>query len=391
MSVKPCRKKNIIYLDNNGTTKLCKESIKAMNNWLDSCSNPSTGSILGIKAKQMIDNARKYIKKHCGDNDCKVIFTSGASESNCFIIRSIIDKYKGKKVPTIITSAIEHKSILSLCKDLQDEKRIKLVIVNPDKYGHINPIDVEKKIKENKCIKLVSIMAANNEIGTINSIKKIGLIAHKYKIPFHTDAVQIFGKYLMNMKKNNIDALSMSFHKLQGPMGIGMLVVGDNIELKSQISGSQQYNLRGGTENVPAIAGAVASIKKTFNNRDRKNKKLLRMRNYLIKELQKNKIKFVLLGSKTNPLPNTVCISLQYENFCNVKLKKYLNKKGVIVSIGSACNTKSKKASHVLTAIKASKKIKRGVLRISMGDSNTKSDLDVFIKELSIHITKQYS
>lgn len=388
ISVKPCRK-NVIYLDNNGTTKLCKESVKAMNEWLESRSNPSTSSILGIKSKEMIDNARNYIKNHCGDKDCKVIFTSGASESNCLIIRSIVDKCN--KIPVIITSAIEHKSILSLCESLQKEKRIKLVVVKPDKYGHISPTDVEKAIKENKCVKLVSIMAANNEIGTINNIKEIGRISHKHGIPFHTDAVQIFGKYHMNMKKNNIDALSMSFHKLQGPMGIGMLVIGKDIDLKSQISGTQQYSMRGGTENVPAIAGAVASIKKTFTNRDRKNNKLMKLREHLIKQLSENDIKFILLGSPNNPLPNTVCISLQYDNFCNVKLKNYLNKKGIIVSIGSACNTKSKKASHVLNAIKASKKIKRGVMRISMGDDSKKSDLDTFVKELKCHIRQNYS
>lgn len=425
-TVTPC-KVDVIYLDNNGTTKLCKEGKDAMMMWLESRANPSSDSIIAKKSKELMKCARNYMAKHCGMacSNCTVVFTSGASESNCFILRSVVDAYEkhtGKK-PHIITSATEHKSIIQCCNNLKDNGKISVTYIEPNAYGCISPDLVKKAITSNTA--LISIMAANNELGCINDIRKIGEISRSHKVPFHTDAVQLFGKYKMLMTKNKIDALSMSFHKLYGPMGLGMLVISNDLingyGLKGQISGTQQNGLRGGTENVPAVAAAVASVKHTFTNRDSKNKKMYlqkkrilygleqaiplgKYKNYF-SEKKPTRNEFLILGpecnnSYKNPnvLPNTILLSFVknvsfegegYIPFCNVDLKKCLNRKKIIISVGSACSTSSKKSSHILYSIKAPERIRQGVIRISLSDDTTNKEIDIFTKELISCIKKQ--
>lgn len=408
----------MIYLDNNGTTKLCKEGKNEMMKWLDVCSNPSSGSAIAVKTKKAIDHARKYILTHCGTNDSEysVIFNSGASESNSFILRSISDAYKihTNKIPHIITSTIEHNSILDCCKSLEDNKRAVITYIQPNAYGCISPASIAAAIKDNTA--LVTIMHANNEIGSINNIKRIGEVANSRNIPFHTDAVQTFGKYRIKVKEHNIDALSMSFHKLYGPMGLGMLIIKNDLitgyDLKSQISGTQQSNLRGGTENVPAILSAVVCMKCVFRDRDNKNRLLLAKKIKIIdgisahirlgeyKSYFNNQLptvnEFIVLGpdhKEYNSLPNTLLLSFVKNTpgppFCNGKLKKALDKKKIIVSIGSACATANPNASHVLTAIKAPLRIKQGVIRISMSDSSTDKEINTFINTIVPLANKQ--
>lgn len=425
-TVTPC-KASIIYLDNNGTTKLCKEAKHAMIKWLESRANPSSDSIIAKKSKELMECAQKYVLNHCSVNSSKymVIFTSGASESNCFILRAVVDSYKqhtGKK-PHIITSATEHKSIIQCCNSLRDSGYASITYIEPNAYGCISPDLVKKAITPQTA--LISVMAANNEIGCINDIKAIGEVAHNNKIPFHTDAVQLFSKYKIPLVKNNVDALSMSFHKLYGPMGLGMLIISNELingyGLKGQISGTQQKKLRGGTENVPAIAGAVAAIKFTFMDRDEKNKKMYLLKKHIIHELEKalpqgtyksyfskNKPKrneFLVLGPKSNGsyktpnvLPNTLMLCFiknksypkeVYKPFCNVDLKKGLSRKNIITSIGSACSTSSTKASHVLYSIKAPEIVRQGVIRVSISDNTTKKEIDTFVKELILCLKKQ--
>ena len=418
---------NVIYLDNNGTTKLCKDGKDAMVTWLESRANPSSDSIIAQKSKDLMTCARKYMATHCGAVYSKysVVFTSGASESNCFILRSVVESYKKHtdKKPHIITSATEHKSIIQCCNNLKNNGKASITYIEPNAYGCISPELVKKAITSSTA--LISIMAANNELGCINDIKKIGEIASSHKIPFHTDAVQLFGKYKIPMAKNNIDALSMSFHKLYGPMGLGMLIISnyliDGYGLKGQISGTQQKELRGGTENVPAVAAAIASVKHTFTNRDAKNKKMYLQKKQILFELEKaiprgkyknyfeknkpTRNEFVVLGPECNNsykypniLPNTLLISfvknVQFEGeehrpFCNVDLKKCLDKKNIIISIGSACSTSSKKASHVLYSIKTPEILRQGVVRLSLSDDNTSTEITKFTKELILCIKKQ--
>lgn len=423
-NVIPC-KANVIYLDNNGTTKLCKAGKDAMVTWLESRSNPSADSIISKNSKDLMDCARSYMVKHCEAIPSKytVIFTSGASESNCFILRSVVDAYKKhkKEKPHIITSATEHKSIIQCCNSLQADGNASITYIEPNAYGCISPELIRRAITPNTA--LISIMAANNELGCINDVRKIGEIAHENRLPFHTDAVQLFGKYKLPITKSNIDALSMSYHKLYGPMGLGMLIISNDLingyGIKSQISGTQQNELRGGTENVPAIAAAVASMKHTFNNRDSKNKKMFKQKKKIIAKLENaiprglyknyfaekkpDRNEFIVMGpecngdyKKPNVLPNTILLAFvknehsgkEHKPFCNVDLKKCLNKKNIIVSIGSACATADKKASHVLFSIKAPEVIRQGIVRVSLSDDTTDSEIDTFIKEL-VHCVKK--
>ena len=410
--------KNIIYLDNNATTKLCKSSKNKIIEWLCCCSNPSSDSKLSLKTKCMIENTKKYILKHNNiKDDYTIVFTSGASESNCMILKSITESYKRHKdkIPHIILSSIEHKSILQCAELLRSDGLITITLIEPNAYGYISYKDIEESIKENTA--LISVMYANNEIGSINDIKKIGNIAHKYSIPFHTDAVQAYGKYKIDIPGCNIDVLSMSFHKLYGPMGLGMLIINKQLllgyQIKGQISGTQQTELRGGTENVPAIAGVIPAMKDTFTNRNIKNDKMLKQKNKIIKGIEVSIIKgeyktyfgsmfpthneFIVLGNidiSIDTLPNTLLLSFIKNSkipFCNINLKKRLNSKNIIISVGSACSTKDPDASHVLVAIKAPLIIKQGIIRISLSDNTTDKEIDLFIKELIKSVLIQFN
>lgn len=398
---------NIIYLDANGTTKQNKSSIEATIHWMKSCSNPSTNNILSKSSRKLIEDSKAYILKHCGVNpkNYTVLFTSGGTESNCITIRSIVSEYglTHKCKPHVIISAIEHNSIIDCCNQLLCNKEIELTMIKPNLCGIINPTHIEKAIKNNTC--LISVMYANNEIGSINPIESIGKIAKKHKIPFHSDSVQVFGKYKINMNKLHIDILTASFHKLYCPLGIGLLIINNHLiqscKFKGLINGSQQYGLRGGTESVQLIGGSIAGMKETFTNRINKNKNLLIMRNYILDQLekyfkislyiQKKKSDIVVFGSniKGEYLENTILLSIVSNKFCNVNFKKDLESYGVIISIGSACQTSSKKASHVIKSLKVSDEIRRGVLRISLGDNNTIKELDKFILIFLLCLNKQ--
>jgi len=415
----------IIYLDNNSTTLICEPAIKTYKKWIE-CYNPATNSSVSQPAKNMIEKSKEYILNHCSTSSkkYKVIFTSGATESNCLILRSVAESYKRltNNKPHIITSSIEHSSVLDCCSSLLNNDQIELDIIQPNIYGCILPEMIESVIKQNTC--LISIMYANNEIGSINNVYEIGKIAHQNKIPMHSDCVQIFGKFPIDLNKLKLDAVSISFHKFYGPKGIGALIVNNDLiegyKLEAQINGHQQNGLRGGTENVPAIASAIEALKWTFKKRKEKNNKLLKMRNFILDELnkkipckdymsymtenfpnaiqnsnltlyqdtnQKNNIEIVILGPpKDKPsyfIPNTILLSIvknKDDNFCNLLFKKTLDKNGIIVGVGSACLSDLSKASYVLDAIQAPSIIKKGIIRISLGDCNTIEELQKFIK-----------
>ncbi len=240
----------------------------------------------------MIKHARSYILRHCGVNEEShyVLFTSGATESNCLILRSTAEAYKKERgvIPHIIVSATEHHSVLECLHIMKEHDLVEYTELPVSPEGSIKPRQVEEAIQPNTC--LISIMYANNELGTINNIKAIGSVAHKNGVPMHTDAVQLFGKMRILIDATNVDAISASFHKLFGPKGIGLLIISkslvDGYQLHSQIAGSQQNGLRGGTENVPGIASALASLQWVFKQREKMNKHLLAMRQYVIDKLE---------------------------------------------------------------------------------------------------------
>jgi cysteine desulfurase len=413
---------NSIYLDNNATTIICDPARKAHNDWLG-CYNASSDSKVSKPVKAAIEKVTDEILAHCETSIAShtLLFTSGGTESNCFIIRASVKAYKKKLLeknninkPHVIISAIEHHSIMSCVEDLLENGDIELSIVKPTIYGNILAEDVEAEIKSNTC--LISVMFANNEIPIINSISEIGKIAHKHNIPMHSDCVQVFGKFKIDMKKHNIDAVSASSHKFYGPKGMGLLIINNELiegyNIKAEINGSQQKHLRGGTENVPGIISTAVALKYAFVNRKEKNKKLFGLRNLLLDKLrkiyifntfenyltnqEKNNLELVSLGPPDDTpdfiLMNTVLLAVVKNKgrpFCNIELKQYLDKKNIIISIGSACLTTSDKASHVLTAISAPPVVKRGVLRISFGDNNCSKDIDELIVELVNGIKKQ--
>lgn len=410
----------MLYLDNNATTIMPEEVVRAMIEWTNK-GNPSASYRTAEESRAHMKEFRKYIAKTCGftsyepdetysdmSNVYQIIFTSGASESNNTIIRSVTTSYRfhGKKVPHIVTSSIEHKSLLDCVKQLARLGLIELTLLQPDALGFINPDKVAQAIKPNTC--LISIMSANNETGAINNIRRIGEIAHSKQVPFHTDAVQTFGKFLLDPIKSSVDAFSVSFHKLHGPTGIGLLVIKkqfiDGFKLLPEICGSQNCGFRGGTENMPAIAASYAATKYTWSNRVQKNEKLAKMkrsfiallarkmptqtyREYLEKP-SKHPVQVVIISTtEAVYLPNTILMSVIKRTgkpFCNVDLKKCLADNSVIVSIGSACNTASSKASHVLTEMKISDVMKRGTIRVSLGDDNTPDQMtkavDILVK-----------
>jgi cysteine desulfurase len=439
-------KHNEIYLDNNSHTFICDKAKEALIKWAKYY-NPSSDNKYAKESKAVIDRAIKFMHEQCGTSSDthKIIFTSGASESNSTILRSTAYAMKdlaNKMIkPYIISSAIEHHNIIQTLDDLKKQGMCEVVYIKPNIYGSINPSDVEHEInvikKSGGVVILITIMYANNETGAINNIPKIGEIAMKNSIPLHTDAVQVFGKFQINIPKNNISALSASFHKLYGPGGIGLLIISNSLiedyELSSIISGTQQSGLRGGTENVPAIAASMEAMKYAFNNRTQKNQKLLHMKKRILDKLaihypfgnlidyvldnhnekapleevkingskigggaesktdleivEHKPIELVIVGppiERTNScIPNTILLAVaknKGDAFCNVIFKHMLEKHNVIVSIASACLTSSPKASHVLTAMDLPTVIKKGVIRISLGDTNTDEECDRFVE-----------
>ncbi|QYB17709.1 cysteine desulfurase IscS [Pacmanvirus S19] len=428
----------MIYFDNNATTIMPTEVKKAMLEWCNR-GNPSAGYASAREARDMMTEFRKYIGKLCGIDTCcpeprdidnqellmkakknpskyKIIFTSGASEANCTVIHGVIDTYSRAtgKIPHIVVSAIEHKSIISTIKSYTDRGLVSATFVQPTTSGHIRPEDVEKAITNDTC--LVCVMHANNETGAINNIQKIGQIAHKHNVPFHCDTVQSFGKFPISPLKDNVDSFCISFHKLHGPPGIGALIIKQQFllgyNLQPIIFGSQNEGYRGGTENLPGIGAAFTATLLTMKNRKEKNNTSQNIKKYIMTELSKkvptrqytaylhgaksNKIPAVeivfLSGLSEYYLPNTLLLSVVKRTgtpICNVKMKNSLEKQGIVISVGSACNTSDAKASHVLYAMGADDFIRKGALRISLGDVNTIEEAKKFVQEFLKIINQQ--
>lgn len=422
------RHTTMIYLDNNATTIMPPNVQKSVINWMNK-GNPSADYKTAKECRELMKKFREYIADRCGfisyepeniyeraelKEVYQIIFTSCASESNNTIIRSVIEAYSYHKriKPHLIISAIEHKSLIGCAEQLVILGKIELTIVRPNKFGVIPPENIESAIKTNTC--LISIMHANNETGAINDIKKIGAIAHKYKVPFHTDTVQTFGKFPINPLEYNVDAFSISFHKLHGPPGIGALIIKrqfvQGYHILPEICGTQNCGLRGGTENISGIAGAFTATQYTWANRPAKNKRMLELKRRAIKKLSeafpsqtyreyldaplKVAVQIVFISTAESfYLPNTLLFSVVRREkpfVCNGEIKRELERNKIIISIGSACNTSSDKASHVLNAIGADYYIRRGTLRASIGDDTTQQDIDIFVETLARIIGEKY-
>ena len=369
---------NIRYFDHAATTKTKEEVLKEMIPYFTlNYGNASSIYTIGRKSKKAVEEAREKVAKAINATSKEIYFTSCGSESDNLAIKGVAyaNREKGNH---IITTKIEHPAVLHTCQHLAREG-FEITYLNVDNDGLISLQELEEAIT-NKTI-LISIMFANNEIGTIQPIKEIGQIAKKHNIYFHTDAVQAVGNVRIDVRDLNIDLLSMSAHKFYGPKGVGALYARTDVKFdKIQDGGHQERNKRAGTENVAGIVGIGKAIELIYKNFDEYNNKLLNLRDYYIKQI-KEKIQYVKLnGHRTKRLPGNANISFKFVD--GEALLLNLDTKGICASTGSACTSGSLDPSHVLLAIALPHDVAQGSLRITFGEDNTKEDVDFLVDTL---------
>ena len=368
---------DIIYLDNSATTKIKTEVLNEMMPYLTTeYGNPSSLYSIGRKAKKRIEAARKQVAELINCNPHEIYFTGSGSESDNTALKGFAyaNKEKGNH---IITSKIEHHAILETCETLE-KQGFEVSYINVDEDGVIKIAELENAIKPSTI--LISVMTANNEIGTIEPIEEIARIAHEHNIAFHTDAVQAIGNMPIDVEKMGIDMLSLSGHKIGAPKGIGALYIKSGIKVEKYINGGhQERNQRAGTENVAGIVGLGKACELANKNMDTHIKNLSRLRDYYIMKLQKempNKIR--INGTMEQRLPGNANISFEGANASELIYK--LDEKGICVSSGSACSSGSTSPSHVLTAINVPEKYLNSAIRITFGDNNTFEQVDYLLK-----------
>ena len=368
----------LIYLDNAATTKTAPEVVEAMLPYFtEHFGNPS--SVYGFAAanKEVITRQREIIADTLGAKSNEIYFTAGGSESDNWALIATAEAYasKGKH---LITSKIEHHAILHTCEYLE-KKGFEVTYLDVDENGIVDLEQLKSAIREDTI--LISIMYANNEIGTIQPIREIGAIAHEHGILFHTDAVQAFGQVPINVDEDQIDMLSASGHKLNGPKGIGFLYIRKGVKIRSFIhGGAQERRRRAGTENVPGIVGFGKGVERAVSTMEARTKKERELRDYLIERIEKEIPYCRLNGDRTKRLPNNVNFSFRFIE--GESLLIMLDMKGICASSGSACTSGSLDPSHVLLAIGLPHEIAHGSLRMTLSEETTKEDLDYVVENL---------
>lgn len=367
-----------IYADNAATTKTSEAAVKEMLKYLNEIyANPSSLHTDGQIAAEALQNARQRIADRLNCLLSEIYFTSGGSEADnqAIISAAVNGKRKGKT--HIISSAFEHHAVLHTLKKLEKEG-FEITLLNVHENGIINPSELEKAITDKTC--LVTIMFANNEIGTIQPIEEIGKICKKHNVIFHTDAVQAAGHIKIDVKKLNIDMLSLSAHKFHGPKGAGVLYSRNGIALSNIIEGgAQERGKRAGTENLPAIMGMAIALEQSLDNCEKDNEKMLKLRNKLTDGLLEIPHS-ILNGDREQRLSSNVNIC--FEGIEGESLLLLLDEKGVSASSGSACTSGSLDPSHVLLAIGRPHEIAHGSLRLSLCESNTEEEIEYIIKSV---------
>lgn len=361
-----------IYLDNAATTKMSRTAIEAMLPYMDSVyGNPSSLHSSGQKANEALVNARERIAELLGCEAREITFTSGGSEADnqAIISAARIGEKTGKK--HIISTAFEHHAVLHTLNKLQKDG-FAITLLDVHENGLILPEQVAAAIREDTC--LVTVMYANNEIGTVQPIKEIGAVCREKGVYFHTDAVQAAGHLHIDVKEQNIDMLSLSAHKFHGPKGIGVLYARKDIQLTSLINGgAQERGKRAGTENIPAIMGMAAAFEETCNHIDENTAKLSALRDKLIAGI--SEIPHAELnGDAEKRLPCNV--SFCFEGIEGESLLLLLDNKGICASSGSACTSGSLDPSHVLLAIGRAHEIAQGSLRLTLSEENTEEEIE---------------
>ena len=366
------------YFDHAATTKVDDAVVKEMIPYFGiEFGNASSLYTIGRRAKRAVEESREKIAKAINCERKEIYFTSCGSESDNLAIKGIAyaNRDKGNH---IITSKIEHPAVLNTCRKLETQG-FEVTYLNVDKDGLISLEELENKITDRTI--LISVMFANNEIGTIEPIEEIGKIAKEHNIYFHTDAVQAIGNVRIDVKKLNINLLSMSAHKFYGPKGMGALYIENGIEFeKIQDGGHQEKDKRAGTENTAGIVGMGKAIELVYKDFDEYNKKIIDLRDYFIKEVTSKIPNTKLNGHETQRLPGNCNIS--FEGIEAEELLLKLDEKGICTSSGSACSSGSGNPSHVLLAIGLEKELAYGTLRVTIGKENSKEDIDYLIENL---------
>ena len=370
--------KKMIYLDNAATTKTAPEVVEAMLPYFTEFYG-NASSVYGFagNSKEAMAKARETIAASLGAKTNEIYFTAGGSEADNWALKATAEAYKGKG-NHIITTKIEHHAILHTAEWLE-KNGFEVTYLNVDENGVVKLDELKKAIRPETI--LISVMFANNEIGTIQPVKEIGEIAKEHGILFHTDAVQAFGQVPINVDELNIDMLSSSGHKLNGPKGIGFLYIRKGVKMRSFVhGGAQERKRRAGTENIPAIVGYGAAVERAMRTMKERTEKEMELRDYLIDRVLKEVPYTRLNGHRTDRLPNNANFSFQFIE--GESLLIMLDMEGICGSSGSACTSGSLDPSHVLLAIGLPHEIAHGSLRLTLSDETTKEDIDYVVEKV---------
>ena len=368
----------MIYLDNAATRKVNKKVLESMMPYFSEIyCNPSAAYSFATKGRIAIEEARNHAAKLIGASDMEIYFTSGGSESDNWAIKAVAESFsdKGKH---IITTKIEHHAVLHTCEYLE-RHGFDITYLNVDSDGKVRLDELKKSIREDTI--LISVMTANNEIGTIQPVAEIGKIAHEKGILFHTDAVQAYGHIPINVDEMNIDLLSASGHKFNGPKGVGIMYIRKGVKIRSFIhGGSQERGRRAGTYNVPGIAGLGTAAKLAMENMAKRAEKEKELRDYFIDRISAEIPYTVLNGHREDRLPNNINFCFRFVEGESVLIM--LDQAGICASSGSACTSGAIDPSHVLRAIGLSDEMAHESLRLTLSYENTKEEIDTVVGEL---------
>lgn len=373
-----------LYLDNAATTKTAPEVLEAMLPYFtEKFGNPSSVYTFAAGNKEVVDVQRDRIAATLGAKSNEIYFTAGGSEADNWALKATAEAYRSKG-NHIITTKIEHHAILHTAQYLE-KNGFEVTYLDVDEDGKVRLEDLKKAIRPETV--LISVMFANNEIGTIEPIKEIGQIAHEHGILFHTDAVQAYGQLPINVDECQIDMLSASGHKLNGPKGIGFLYIRKGVKIRSFIhGGAQERKRRAGTENVPGIVGMGTAAKRAADTREERTANEVEVRDYLIDRVLKEIPYSRLNGHRTDRLPNNANFSFRFIE--GESLLIMLDGKGICASSGSACTSGSLDPSHVLLAIGLPHEIAHGSLRLTINEEITKEDIDYVVDNLKAIIER---
>ena len=374
----------MIYLDNAATTKCAPEVVEAMLPWFSEYyGNPSSVYELAGKSKEAVDEARRQIAGVIGAKENEIYFTAGGTEADNWAIKAAYEACK-EKGNHIITSKVEHHAVLHTCQWLE-KQGARVTYLDVDENGIIRLEDLERAITPETI--LITIMAANNEIGSVMPYKEIGMIAREHGILFHTDAVQAFGQLPIDVEECGIDMLSASAHKINGPKGCGCLYIRRGVKIRSFIhGGAQERKRRAGTENVPGIVGLGVAARLAADTREERTAGEIKLRDYMIKRISEEIPNCRLNGHPTLRLPNNVNFSFEFVE--GESLLIMLDMEGICASSGSACTSGSLDPSHVLLAIGLPHEIAHGSLRLTLSAETTKEDIDFTVDRIKEIVAK---